>query len=477
MRGPKREPGWIAVPACLLAGAALVCWSVVRLWQPHRTQTTLYFKLWLGAVFFVCVGMAWLRRIRTQSPAPGAGFFVGALLLSCGAALAASVAQAQFTARHAALSAWHGTIVTAGAVLLLLGAAILWRAPQARLRVFVFALVPLVLFGMLAELGLRAWTATYRSRAKAYDLRTYAGWTAQPYQNRTQNLPGFGTVHFTTTRDGFRVFGDPATTRTKILAVGDSFTEAHSVSDGKAYYHTIADGCGNVELFAFGTGAYGTLQEYMVIDRFWDEIRPNLLILQMTENDLTDNDYELQCTAPLKSYKVRPYYVDGKIRWLFPSRARDPWGVMVGHSYLLQSLDRRLTSLKASAQGFTPYPMSMDDPMVRRACDTTSQILHLISRRCTPTPIVAFCAYDMYGLGRDFKGMCESNGIYFVPGVYDAVEKARVEGIVVDGRPHDYHWNETGHRIAGEYVLDYLRRERLVCGPDPATTAAVQRNK
>jgi alkylation response protein AidB-like acyl-CoA dehydrogenase len=39
----------------------------------------------------------------------------------------------------------------------------------------------------------------------------------------------------------------------------------------------------------YGGHGYGTLQEYLVIDKYIDEIKPDLILLQVCSNDFTNN--------------------------------------------------------------------------------------------------------------------------------------------------------------------------------------------
>ena len=65
---------------------------------------------------------------------------------------------------------------------------------------------------------------------------------------------------------GFRMFGDLRSARPKVFVIGDSFTQASQVSDDDTYYAYLKDTLG-VEVFAYGAGGYGTLQEYMILDQ------------------------------------------------------------------------------------------------------------------------------------------------------------------------------------------------------------------
>jgi hypothetical protein len=56
------------------------------------------------------------------------------------------------------------------------------------------------------------------------------------------------------------------------------------VSDGDTYYAIIKRKL-DAEVFAYGAGGFGTLQEYMILDRYVDMIHPSLILWQFCLND------------------------------------------------------------------------------------------------------------------------------------------------------------------------------------------------
>ena len=62
------------------------------------------------------------------------------------------------------------------------------------------------------------------------------GWKIGENVSLNYSKKGIGEVSFTTQKNGFRIWGNPQTKRKKILIIGDSYTEALQISDGKAYY-------------------------------------------------------------------------------------------------------------------------------------------------------------------------------------------------------------------------------------------------
>ena len=54
-----------------------------------------------------------------------------------------------------------------------------------------------------------------------------------------------------------------------------------------------------IEVFAYGAGGYGTLQEYLILDEVIDEIQPTTMFWQFCNNDFTDNDHALEVASTL----------------------------------------------------------------------------------------------------------------------------------------------------------------------------------
>jgi len=82
--------------------------------------------------------------------------------------------------------------------------------------------------------------------------------------------------------NGFKRWGNVDTNKTKLFILGDSFTEMEYVSNGEEYYAYLEDTFNNLELFVLGIGGYSSLQEFMVLDYFFDIIKPDLILWQFS---------------------------------------------------------------------------------------------------------------------------------------------------------------------------------------------------
>src|SRR5262245_7331749 len=137
-------------------------------------------------------------------------------------------------------------------------------------------ILTLLVTALLGEVGLR-FIHWYHVSPLALDETL--GWRAREnyrFDGFKENADGTQyPVHLTQNEYGFRMFGDVRSKRSKILVIGDSFTHAIQVSDDKTYYAYIRDIL-QTEVFAYGGDGYGTLQEYMMLDSYFDRIKPDL---------------------------------------------------------------------------------------------------------------------------------------------------------------------------------------------------------
>ncbi len=308
---------------------------------------------------------------------------------------------------------------------------------------------------VLLEAGFRVGVAA-GPQGSSLHLTDGLGWAAKPFYERVRTRdPVHGDVHYTTTRDGFRRFGDPAADRTKILFIGDSYTQATQVSDGEAFYDHIADRRDDVEVFAYGAGGYGSLQEYMILDAYFDEIRPDLVVWQFTPNDVMNNSYALESRSAFNSRMPRPYLEDDGIVVRFPSR-----NPLVRHTRLGRFVSIRLGFVGTDNEDFVERSIEyrIDDrrDLWDDAVRTTERIMRRVVERAGDVPVVAFEVSPSY-LDEDlFPRICERVGILFIDGVRAALDSALAAGVAIDFRPHDRHWGPDGHAVVGERILQFL---------------------
>ncbi|MFX0145269.1 MAG: SGNH/GDSL hydrolase family protein [Candidatus Hodarchaeota archaeon] len=328
----------------------------------------------------------------------------------------------------------------------------------------VFCLVTFLSFLFLLEGSFRVYYFLLdKQSSPKMTLSRYLGWKTVPDYYSNQPIKGYGKIIYSTKKYGFRSFGDINTTKKKIFVIGDSFTQGSTVSDGNAYYDYLKKHNDNIEIFAYGCGGYGSLQEYMILDKYVDMIDLDLILWQFSPNDFVNNDYELESLSfRNNNHMVRPYYRKGKIEWLYPKQNYGWIYSVVQSSYLLRMINIRLNILKAEKKGSIEDKLSPDNPMFKKALKTTSKIMNLVKKRAGKIPIVAFSVSNPKWMAGSFFDICKKHGIHYISGIPEALGRAKKNGIIVDGAPYDGHYNSEGHIIMGKLISDYMIREKLL---------------
>ena len=295
------------------------------------------------------------------------------------------------------------------------------------------------------------------------------GWraTADYEEALTQQTKGGITyaVHRSQHNFGFRQFGNLRADKPKLLVIGDSFTQATAVSDDKTYYALLGSQL-DMEVFAYGAGGYGTLQEYMILDRYVDEIKPDLILWQFCVNDFINNDNALERASTINNNgMIRPYWEKGAIAYLSPKPTEQQLREWINHySRFLYFLVSRVDRLRAvtshhsvetfiEAQGFNHEGFS-------HAVQVTDDLMKRVRARTGNIPIVAFSCVDAHPYSDAFVMISRHYGIEYWNDVGAAVRQAADHG--ADVETPDGHWNEAGHRLIATRLAGHLQGSRFV---------------
>ena len=293
------------------------------------------------------------------------------------------------------------------------------------------------------------------------------GWKAtEHYQEKLVEKTKDGTlypVRRSQTQYGFRQFGDVNSSRLKMFVIGDSFTHATAVSDDRTY-HALLSKLLNVEVFAYGAGGYGTLQEFLVLDRYLDVIRPDVILWQYCVNDFINNDNELERLSLVNNNGwVRPYWRNGRIQLLSPKESsiqvRD-W--INRHSRFLYFVVTRMDRLRASNTKDT-VEVAIEAEGMRhagfaRAVGITDELMGQVRARVGMRPIMAFDCVQAEPYNQAFREISAHHAIIYWEDVATVVQAAADRGedvYAADGG----HWNERGHELAAQALAKHIRTE------------------
>ena len=293
------------------------------------------------------------------------------------------------------------------------------------------------------------------------------GWLAKPdYYYEGELLDAGGEPYaakIQTDSQGYRVFGNPgATDRKKVLFLGDSYTQAMQVSNDKAYYSLLRDPL-RIEVFAFGVDGFGTLQQYMLLDKIIDDIQPDAIVLQFCPNDLINNYYPLEKNSAYNNNGLRrPYFEDGDIRYRNPANFPAVREFAARYSEFLYFIITRMDRLRpAPAQ---PSEMIIQEqgasyPLYRQSVAVTDQLIGRIRARVPPgVTVYAFSTDHEPPYYETFKELSGKNGLRFIDGTSQALREAERRELTIRAADKK-HWNNRGHRIVADVLKQNLDGE------------------
>jgi hypothetical protein len=227
-----------------------------------------------------------------------------------------------------------------------------------------------------------------------------------------------------------------------------------------------------VEIYAYGGSGFGSLQEFIILDKHIDEIQPSLILWQYCGNDFINNSFELERMSrvnnngmrrPYMSEEGRVFYATPVAFWQLREFANEKSRLLY---FLLSRLDIVSAGLARTNWANTFQSETVEDAIERqgrghtgfsRAARITEQIMKKVRERAGNLPIFAFSADDESPYYEELKRISKTVGIEFMAGVPEAVRRAEHEGLIVRAADRA-HWNEQGHAIVAERISEYLAK-------------------
>ena len=254
----------------------------------------------------------------------------------------------------------------------------------------------------------------------------------------------------------FPKYNDAETT---VLFIGDSYTHAHEVSTGKAYYDVFEKlGQGQYRVFTAAVGGFGTAQEFMMLNDVYEEISPDYIVWQMCSNDIENNVYELDNASFFNNQRPRPYYdiESDKIFmknpgfWLFDLshgfRFVFPKIVAVDYKYRLGILD------------FMNSFITLDDKKVARYRKMGVEIAETLIGKAiniySKSTFIGFSVNVPYDAA--FQEMFIRNNAHY----WHGFAKFMATHDNYNCYPLDAHWNHYGNIVAGEKIFKLFEEFR-----------------
>ena len=258
-------------------------------------------------------------------------------------------------------------------------------------------------------------------------------------------------IDYGTNEHGFRSWGDVKSKRPKILVLGDSHTHGEFISNEKLYYAKLSE---IGEIFAYGNGGFGNLQELMMLEDFLSVIKPDVIVWQLSSNDIVNNSYELEFLSVKDNNGLRrPYLEDGNIVYRLPKPLPGLRWLGANHSkllyYLLSRWDMRqaLDRFISNQTLFHLLREGEHQEKLQRAANATATIMSAFVGFSGDVPIYAFIADADPPMNGFIYQIVTQLGIEQID-VQPMLTSARDSGeeiFTFDG----IHWNNLGHQIVG----------------------------
>ena len=301
-------------------------------------------------------------------------------------------------------------------------------------------------------------------------VATKYGWTARANTLLVKNIEDttgqFREIAVRYFKNGFKRWGNTHTRKRKLFVIGDSVTEATQVSNGEEWFSYLENELSNIELFVYGGGGYGSLQEYMVLDDYVDSINPDLILWQFCSNDYDNNLYELDRLAyPYNNHAIRPYLEEDRIVFKLPL----PYPTLRKYSFVA---DRILVAYdgvmwRRATQDLNAYRRSRTylikiasrQLLQEKSYHVTLKIMKKVKDRVKDIPIYLF--NGCRSLTEHEYNICSATGIVCIAGISEYVSEKEREGREVTV-PNDGHWNKLGNQLAGERLIRYFRELNIV---------------
>jgi lysophospholipase L1-like esterase len=315
------------------------------------------------------------------------------------------------------------------------------------------------LFLLIGEIHMRIYFEDdYYLNKSIYDKKI--GWVSKADYIKRYPMSDLGNpdqeymVNFKTFDHGFRSWGNVESQKAKVLFLGDSFVHAIQVNNQQTFYNILKDTL-DIEVFAYGSSGYGTLQEKMILERYIDVINPDLIVLQACTNDFVDNHLALELNSNYKVGIERPYYnLQNEITY---GSTKSEWQLILEKSRFL-----RLIRQKFMMTFYPPKGQSAQDLIAlkginykpyKAACGITNLLVSEMKILVGEIPILAFAADAKEPQMTDLNTIFKTNHIPFTcePGL--GIQRCTALGLSVLNKD-GFHWNSKGHQKVAELLYD-----------------------
>ena len=274
-------------------------------------------------------------------------------------------------------------------------------------------------------------------RSLVYRHDAELGWLPVPASSST--VTNARTIHARHNELGFRDVEFQRDGRPALLFLGDSFVWGVDAEADERFTDLLRTNLSNYQTVNVGVSGFGTDQEYLLLQRIWPVVRPDVVVLIFcTDNDRVDNRTNIR----YEGYR-KPYFVPAPAGGLVLEGQPVPWSlqVYIRESWLVRHLWLARTAVAAYVE--IRYPrLTLPDP-TEQLVDKLRDFVQARGARL----VVGLQTSD-----NKLTQHLRDRGIPFV--TFDGTE----------AYPSDFgsHWTPAGHRAVAERLSKFLSENNIV---------------
>lgn len=281
----------------------------------------------------------------------------------------------------------------------------------------------------------------------------------------------------------------------RILMLGDSFTEALQVNLEETFWRQMQKKMEEegfrAEILSMGVSSYGTNQALLTYECYGRQYKADLVILNFTNaNDPVDNYFRRDAYSPQFAFASSTLSLDETYKANIASQKKRhaslPWGPVFwlkDHSKALQYLYDRIQVIQGEhtlgtiVDGTNQIYLKEYTPEWQKAWELTDALLYkLIAdvksdgakfilvdipgvEELEPERVTDVALYDLTRADIHLRALAEKEKIPYIS-LFSALSSAHATKPV--HWPHDAHWNQRGHTVVAQTLLEELKKLELV---------------
>lgn len=140
-------------------------------------------------------------------------------------------------------------------------------------------------------------------RNLSYNYDEELGWF--PKKNFSHEFFGSRLINVTHNKMGFRDIEHQPNKKPNIIILGDSFVWGYDVENHERLTDHLQKQFKNkFNIYNFGVSGYGTGQQFLLLQRYYEQIKPKIVFVIFCGNDFYDNSHNVVYQGYYKSYYV-----------------------------------------------------------------------------------------------------------------------------------------------------------------------------